>query len=158
MRRLNGTARTAVIVGLFLVATSGLAACGDPVTGPQEWNVTAIRSSHSGVDSGNVGYLVQNLRGQLLDARGVPIPGSSFSEQCTAYATGFTSPHSCLLVVNTGAKVYVAQGPTDQFAKSPFPGIYKTEDGTGTVTVSAIATSTLGGVEKVLVQAHTLRP
>jgi hypothetical protein len=132
----------------------GLVACGDPVTAPHDWKATGSLSSHGGVSSGNIGYLVRNLRGPLLDGKGAPAPGTSFAEQCTAYASGFTTPEVCLVIVNTGTKVYVARGVSA--VRLTFSGTFKTLDGKGTLTVSPIASNSQGPIEQVWVKARKL--
>ena len=134
------------------VLVGGLAACGDPLTGPHDWKVTVSLSPQSGVSSGNIGYLARNLRGALLNEKGAPSTGTSFSEQCTVYASGFTTPATCLVIVNTGTKVYTASG-TPSSRQSSF-GTFKTLDGKGAVTVIGIPTLWQGPVEQVLVEAR----
>ena len=149
--RSGGTQAPAIAVGVA-VLLGGLAACGDPVTGPHDWKVTASLSSQSGVSSGNIGYAARNLRGPLLDGRGAPAAGTSFSEQCTVYASGFTTPATCLVIVNTGTKVYVAKGARSS-GQSSF-GTFKMLDGDGTLTVIGIPTLSQGPIEQLLIEAR----
>lgn len=151
---LRRRATRAGAAGVALVLFAGvLAACGDPVTGPHDWRVIGHPSSQSGVSNG-VGYQTRTLRGGLLNGKGSPTAGTSFTERCTDAASGFTTPATCLLIVNTGTKVYVAKG-TPSSRQSLF-GTFKTLDGKGALTVGLIPTLLGGGAEEILVQARTI--
>ncbi len=147
-------ARRAAIAVSVAVLLGGLAACGDPVTGPHGWKATVSVSTQSGVSSGNIGYQTRNLRGALLDRRGAQVAGTSFSEQCTVYASGFPTPAGCLVVVNTGTKVYVAKGAPR--SRDSTDGTFKTMDGKATLTVIGIPTLSQGPLEQLLVEARKL--
>jgi hypothetical protein len=145
----SGATHAGALTVVLVVLAGSLVACGDPVTGPHDWKVIAALSSHGGVSSGNIGYVAHDLQGPLLNDNGAPVAGSSFSEQCTDYASGYTTPEDCLVIVNSGVKVYVARGNPSSVL--PFRGTFKTPDASGTVTVSLIPSNWQGPVEQVLV-------
>ena len=149
--RRSATRAGAAAVGLVVLA-GGLAACGDPVTGPHDWRVIGHTSLGGGASNG-VGYQTRTFRAGLLNGKGSPVPGTLFAEQCSVYASGYITPVTCLLIVNTGAKVYVAKG-TPSSRLSLF-GTFKTLDGKGTITVSSVPTL-MQGAEEVLVQARPI--
>jgi hypothetical protein len=133
---LRRRARLVGAAGVLVAGATGcLVACGDPVTGPHDWNASGYATTTYGASNG-VGTTTKSLRGALLNRSGVPAPNTSFAEQCFSAAAGYITPTECTLVVNTGTLVYVARLAEPQ--PGSFFGTFKTLDGSGTLRVSQI--------------------
>ncbi len=104
-----------------LMAVSGItvaaavAGCGDPITANHSWkSLDALVTVTEKVGQTNVDGTV--LVGRLTDAQGNPVLSTVFQETCVHEAVQPSTPapsYKCLAIINTGPKIYVAEGVAD---------------------------------------------
>ena len=150
-----GHFRMALAAGLIsAVAGVGvLAACGSPIIAGQTWQAVGASYATFGgfqpVPGGSIEYSLLRLQGVFVDGHNKAVPRTSFVESCKRYvsAGGGTQapgspppklpPTACLVLVNTGSKLYAASGysalSTDGFSGT-FTSLSKAS-ATGTLTV-----------------------
>jgi hypothetical protein len=98
------------VAGLGLV--SGMAACGDNVTGPVTWRSVVTETLSQVPQGSNSVRSYDVISGDVRDTNNHVLPGQQFRESCYRIYVGgkLKQDWNCLAVVNTGPHLYVAGG------------------------------------------------
>jgi hypothetical protein len=132
--------RRAVLVAVSgITVAAAVAGCGDPITANHSWkSLDALVTVTEKVGQTNVNGTV--VIGKLTDAQGNPVLSTIFQETCVRETIKPSTPaasYKCLAIINTGPKIYVAEGVTD----GPFGKLTSLSGGSapGSITITKLS-------------------
>ena len=142
--------KLAVVVLSSLAAGSALTACGDAVTANHDWQSSSRRTSTTTVVNG-VSQTVIVFDGILTTGpKGKGVAGTVFREECVG--PGNTGPYKCLMLLNTGSKVYVAAGQVP--SPYDFQELVTLTDPARAFHITQLAGGTKSSVLQISVRTH----
>lgn len=161
--------RALAAAAISVTGVSLLAACGDPIIAGRSWQAVGTSSSSFGglqpVPGGNIEYSLVKLQGVLVDSHNRAVSGTTLAESCKRYVSsggGSQAPGSpapklppaaCIVLVNTGSKVYAASGNSD-LSNDGFSGTFTSLSKASATRTLTVEVTRLGPFYSVHIAAH----